>query len=348
MEALERPHEAAYWDALYSESARAGVKTFSSMWQGVDLAALRGVLKVDLRPQDRVLILGAGDSGLPEELFDAGCRNVTAVDFSPLLVAAMAERSHGALWRKEDARQLSFPEGSFDVALDLGLLDSVAAGGEEEVAKALLETHRVLSPGGTYASVSTEPPLFRLPLFERGTGADAWATKVLFLPRPRELDTRVRRIDPALDLGKLSVYVSTKPNTDALNTTEPSSETVAVHPDGSLVAAGRVASATTAEEAPKEPQAQTAKDGDVSKPAVKQQGTATTDKIEQTPSVAADAAAAGSPVAADGAAGVASKAVGEAPAAEQSELGGAAAGAAGVASESVGEAKKPAAEQSEL
>merc|ERR1740130_195654 len=101
MEAVERPHEAAYWDALYSESARAGVKTFSSMWQGVDLAALRGVLKVDLRPQDRVLILGAGDSGLPEELFDAGCRNVTAVDFSPLLVAAMAERSHGALWRKE-------------------------------------------------------------------------------------------------------------------------------------------------------------------------------------------------------------------------------------------------------
>lgn len=327
MEAVERPHEAAYWDALYSESAQAGVKTFSSMWQGVDLAALRGVLKVDLRPQDRVLILGAGDSGLPEELFDAGCRNVTAVDFSPLLVAAMAERSHGALWRKEDARQMSFPGGSFDVALDLGLLDSVAAGGEEEVAKALLETHRVLSPGGTYASVSTEPPLFRLPLFERGTGADAWATKVLFLPRPRDLDTRVRRIDPALDLGKLSVYVSTKPDTDALNTTEPSSETVVVQPDGSLVAAGSTASATTSGEAPQKPQAQIATDGDVSKPPVKQQGAATTDKVETKPLEQKVPASAATPVAAEAAA---------------------VAGAAGEASKPAGEAKKPAAEQSEL
>jgi SAM-dependent methyltransferase len=210
-EAVERPFEAAYWDAVYSDSARAGIKNFSQAWQGVDLSVLQNVLQLNLQPQDRVIVLGAGDSGLPEELFDAGCRNVTAVDFSKQLVAAMAERSHGALWRMEDTRKLSFPENSFDVAFDVGLLDSVATGGEEQVVASLSEAYRILSPGGIYASVSTEPPLYRLSLFSRQPmGEDGWDTKVVFIPRPRSLDPRVRRIDAALDMGKLSVYVSTK------------------------------------------------------------------------------------------------------------------------------------------
>merc|ERR1740117_208315 len=69
-----------------------------------------------------------------------------------------------------------------------------------------------MASGAIYASVSTEPPLYRLPRFERHSLAskDGWKTKVLFLPRPRSLDPRVRRIDIALDMDKLSVYVSTK------------------------------------------------------------------------------------------------------------------------------------------
>lgn len=212
-EAVKQPHEVDYWDTLYAQSAQAGVKTFGSAWQSVDLAALRDVTKLNLGPQDRVLVLGAGDSGLSEELFDAGCRNVTAVDFSPRLVQAMAELSHGVLWRMEDARKLSFAEETFDVVLDVALLDSVASGGDDKVAAALAETYRVLNPGGTYISVSTEPPHYRLPLFARVQiiGEGGWDTKVLFLPRARSLDPRVRRIDHTLDMDKLSVYVSVKP-----------------------------------------------------------------------------------------------------------------------------------------
>jgi SAM-dependent methyltransferase len=180
---------------------------------------LKKTTRHTLQSQDRVLVLGAGDSGLPEEIFDAGCRNVTAIDFSPLLVAAMAEQSHGVLWRveevvvytsckRQDASQLSFQESSFDAVLDVGLLDSVGAGGEEKMSTVISEALRVLSPGGVYISTSTEPPLYRLPLFARHL--DANATQVLFIPRHRDIDPRVRRIDPALDMGKLSIYVSSK------------------------------------------------------------------------------------------------------------------------------------------
>jgi SAM-dependent methyltransferase len=169
---------------------------------------LKKTTRQTLQSQDRVLVLGAGDSGLPEEIFDAGCRNVTAIDFSPLLVAAMAEQSHGVLWRVEDASQLSFQESSFDAVLDVGLLDSVGASGEEKMSTVISEALRVLSPGGVYISTSTEPPLYRLPLFARHL--DANATQVLFIPRHRDIDPRVRRIDPALDMGKLSIYVSSK------------------------------------------------------------------------------------------------------------------------------------------
>lgn len=61
----------------------------------------------------------------------------------------------------------------------MGLLDAVATGGDDQVVAALSETCRVLGAGGIYASVSTEPPLYRLPLFaQQRMGENAWDTKV--------------------------------------------------------------------------------------------------------------------------------------------------------------------------
>jgi len=202
------PDNVTYWDAVYTEAA--GVKNFGRAWQGLDWASLNAVLEFGIRPEDKTLVLGAGDSGLPQEIFDGGCRNVTAVDFSTVLVSAMGERSHGVIWSVEEASHLSFPDSNFDVVLDLGLLDTVGIGGNDRMLKVVAEAHRVLSPGGVYVSSSTEPPLFRLPLFAHSFGGNA--TKVLFVPRPRELDHRIRRVDAAMDLGKVSVYVSRKPD----------------------------------------------------------------------------------------------------------------------------------------
>lgn len=223
------PSVVEHWDALYSESVHSSmVKDFTHAWQGVDLTTLRGALGPRLNEAQkdlRFLVLGAGDSGLPEELFDAGWHNITAIDFSSVIVRAMAARNQGDLsrpgldWRIEDARKLALAEDTFDIAIDVGMLDTVAIGGSDQAAQVLLEVHRVLRAGGGYVSVSTEPPLFRQPLFAQHPPG-GWVTEVLSLPRPREIDPRIRALDPVissgrlhpmLDVGRINVYVSKVP-----------------------------------------------------------------------------------------------------------------------------------------
>jgi len=237
--AAEDPSVVEHWDALYTESVYSSVvKDFIHAWQGVDLMTLRGVLGPRLNEAHkdlRFLVLGAGDSGLPEELFDAGWRNITAIDFSSVIVRAMASRSQGDFarpgleWRIEDARKLALAEDTFDVAIDVGMLDTVATSGSDQAAQVLLEVHRVLRAGGGYISVSTEPPLFRQPLFAQHPPG-GWVTEVLSLPRPREIDPRIRALDPVispgrlhpmLDVGRINVYVSRVPGgTPALHAQE--------------------------------------------------------------------------------------------------------------------------------
>lgn len=131
------------------------------------------------------------------------------------IVATMHAQNQGQRpgleWQVEDATELSFPGGTFGAVLDVGVLDAVIAGTKQDMAPTMLtEVHRVLAPGGTYISVSTEPPVFRQPLLaahpERG-----WSTDILRIPRPRDLDARIAGMDSVMsgaDVGKLSVYVS--------------------------------------------------------------------------------------------------------------------------------------------
>lgn len=74
---------------------------------------------------------GCGNSALSYELFHGGFPNVTSVDYSPVVVAAMQVRyAHvpSLRWETMDVRALDFPGGSFDVVLEKGTLDALLAG----------------------------------------------------------------------------------------------------------------------------------------------------------------------------------------------------------------------------
>lgn len=74
---------------------------------------------------------GCGNSALSYELFLGGFPNVTSVDYSPVVVAAMQVRyAHvpSLRWETMDVRALDFPGGSFDVVLEKGTLDALLAG----------------------------------------------------------------------------------------------------------------------------------------------------------------------------------------------------------------------------
>mmetsp|Transcript_45057 Transcript_45057/g.97850 ORF Transcript_45057/g.97850 Transcript_45057/m.97850 type:complete len:283 (-) Transcript_45057:385-1233(-) len=200
-----------FWDELYTASEREGLMNFSHPWQGVGLASLTPMLEARLSRDASLLILGCGDSQLPEELLNAGWRNVTAVDISSKVIkqktSGISEGRPGLKWLCEDAAALSFSSSSFDGVLELGLLDSLAADGEEAPLRAVGEAYRVLRDTGTFFSVSTEPPLYRAALFN-GKAPRGWTTEVSSLPRQRAIDERIRALDPPVSLGDISVYAS--------------------------------------------------------------------------------------------------------------------------------------------
>merc|ERR1719265_2852582 len=98
--------DASYWDSLYGENTPA--PGFNQSWQGIGYEQLRtaGAL-AKLEATSRVLLIGCGDSSLPEDLFDAGSQDITCADFSQVLIDALSARNKEARkdlkYIKEDA-----------------------------------------------------------------------------------------------------------------------------------------------------------------------------------------------------------------------------------------------------
>lgn len=105
----------------------------------------RAIDRLDLGPDDRVLILGCGP-GVDLEYLPAGAA-ITAIDITPAMVERTADRADelglDVDARVGDAQSLPFEDDSFDVVL-LHLVLSVVPDPEAVVA----ETARVLAPDG--------------------------------------------------------------------------------------------------------------------------------------------------------------------------------------------------------
>lgn len=91
-------------------------------------ASFRHLIQRAVRPTDRILILGNGNSNLPFELLADGFANVTSSDLSPVVTERMrlkaeARGASGIAWCVEDMMQLSFAEGSFDAVIEKGVFD---------------------------------------------------------------------------------------------------------------------------------------------------------------------------------------------------------------------------------
>ncbi|XDB46764.1 PREDICTED: endothelin-converting enzyme 2 isoform X5 [Capra hircus] len=121
--------EVQYWDHRYQGAADSAPYE----WFG-DFSSFRDLLEPELRPLDRILVLGCGNSALSYELFLRGFPDVTSVDYSSVVVAAMRARyAHVPTlrWETMDVRALGFPSGSFDVVLEKGTLDALLTGEQD-------------------------------------------------------------------------------------------------------------------------------------------------------------------------------------------------------------------------
>src|SRR5215207_11333130 len=127
------------WAPAYDAIARAA---------GFDTARRLSIDRLRLAPSDRVLIVGAG-TGLDLDFLPPNV-HVTVIDVTPAMLKHLERRAVGmgrsVTARIMDARQLAFPDSSFD-AVVMHLILAVMP----EPERGLREAVRVLKPGGRIA-----------------------------------------------------------------------------------------------------------------------------------------------------------------------------------------------------
>ncbi|OXB57996.1 hypothetical protein ASZ78_011806 [Callipepla squamata] len=148
---------APYWDRFFRQR---GQRPFE--WYGA-FPELCPVLLKYVRPRDKVLVVGCGNSELSEQMYDTGmCEDIVNIDISDAVVRQMRERSASRRpkmsYLQMDVLHMDFPDAHFQVALDKGTLDAILTDDEEitlsKVDRMFAEISRVLQVGGRYLCVS--------------------------------------------------------------------------------------------------------------------------------------------------------------------------------------------------
>ncbi|XP_061860192.1 eEF1A lysine and N-terminal methyltransferase isoform X2 [Colius striatus] len=148
---------ARYWERFFRQR---GDRPFE--WYGT-FPELCPVLRKYVRPRDKVLVVGCGNSELSEQMYDTGvCEDIVNIDISDAAIRQMRQRSGSRRPRMSyllmDMLHMDFPDAHFQVVLDKGTLDALLADEQEatlaKVDKMFAEISRVLQVGGRYLCVS--------------------------------------------------------------------------------------------------------------------------------------------------------------------------------------------------
>eukprot|EP00906_Rhabdomonas_costata_P003340 RCo005105 len=166
-----RPHayeSRRYWDNRYKAGA-------SQDWYATyaDLQDYLGPLlgQTSQQPQgscsaahSSILVLGCGNSALGADLYSAGHRQVTNVDYSPEVIAQMRVQYGEAMpemrWLVRDCtRRMGLRAASFSLAIDKGCMDAMLSGkgGPRKAYRMNRWVCALLRPGGHLIVVSCHP-----------------------------------------------------------------------------------------------------------------------------------------------------------------------------------------------
>ena len=180
---------ASYWNeryaALMDKSEKEGDDISYEWYQS--WTSLRPLIQPLLKPNDsnfEVLVPGCGSSNLGASLYREGCKNVTCIDSSSVVINQMSDKysSHEEMeFTVMDATDMEYiPDQTFDLVIDKALFDAQLCSESNfvKVTRLVSEIYRVLKPGGTYIMISHGRPESRhgfLTMSEDGNNKFNWA-----------------------------------------------------------------------------------------------------------------------------------------------------------------------------
>ncbi|GMH41582.1 hypothetical protein BSKO_09492 [Bryopsis sp. KO-2023] len=157
-----------YWDNRFD-------KEEAYEWLG-GYERFKHLIKPHLKSTDKILVIGAGNSSLPLDLYKDGINHIVALDISSVLVSKMTKRLSEAKidsirYQQGDMLDLPHKDGEFDCVIEKATLDVLFVENDSpweplprvqsDMHTTLHGIHRVLKPDGVFISVTFAQPHFR-------------------------------------------------------------------------------------------------------------------------------------------------------------------------------------------
>ncbi|CAI5743238.1 unnamed protein product [Hyaloperonospora brassicae] len=161
--------EKSYWDSRFdSEESYDWLVRFENVAE---------LLAKYVRPSDRILVVGCGNSTFSIDMYNSGFHHITNIDFSKTVIERMSAKYSKELlemkWIEADMTTLSnvFAPGSFDVVIDKAAMDALMCDEGDvwspsevvikQAAAMCSGITCVLAPQGTFLQISFAQPHFR-------------------------------------------------------------------------------------------------------------------------------------------------------------------------------------------
>jgi len=177
----------SYWDERYTKDPEPF--DWYQRYSGI-----KDLIAQYVKKSDNILMSGAGNSRLSEDMYDDGYTTIANIDISRVCIDQMIEKYRDKptlTWQQMNVCALEFPDESFDVVLDKGTADSILCGegSTANAAKMCQEVSRVLKPSGTFVVVSYGVPDNRLSYLENEDYG--WSVTVHTVAKPTVSATAV-------------------------------------------------------------------------------------------------------------------------------------------------------------